>query len=69
MAWRYRDTQKPGHFVSESTWNRSRAQGGERYKRESDTKDNPKTADEWDKLYNQYDDFDDPYEIETGVDY
>jgi len=33
MPFRYRDT-KTGKLVSESTWKRSRAKGGKRYKRE-----------------------------------
>lgn len=32
-SFRYRDTQT-GKFVPRSTWNRSKAQGGKRYKRE-----------------------------------
>jgi hypothetical protein len=34
--YRYRDS-RTGRFVSESTWKRSKAQGGKRYKRERET--------------------------------
>lgn len=78
MAYVYRDSET-GHFVSESTYNRSTAHGGDRYEREdaywleTPEPDEFESLDELEEYLEEYgwDDFDawDWVEYESSADY
>lgn len=81
---RYRD-KNTGHFVSKSTWKRSKSHGGSRFVRESTkskthrpsgggrTKATPPnkitTAEQYDQAYDDFDDYIDDGELGSGIDY